>query len=143
MEDDHLRALLAGWTADVRAERARSVRDAEGWERRVAADEATCTGLVLDLADRRWPAIVTTTAGRSAGGRIEAVGRDFLAVVPEGRPTVLIGLRWVAAVQLDLPAGSVGTPGSRTIDERAPGIADVLTTSSSGGPGSAASSAPP
>jgi hypothetical protein len=88
------------WAAEVRARDAADARVRERWLRRSAEEEADFAGLLLDLAERRVAAVITTSSGRRHPGRVAAVGADFVAVRTEGDRTTLVALAAVAAVRV-------------------------------------------
>jgi hypothetical protein len=113
-EGDPAWAALAGverWAAEARAREAADARMRERWLRRSAEEEAELAGLLLDLAERRVPALVTTTSGRRHTGRLAAVGADFVALRrPDDRIT-LVALGALASVRVagQQPAMRSGT----------------------------------
>ncbi|MDP8991956.1 MAG: hypothetical protein M3N31_02715, partial [Actinomycetota bacterium] len=67
-EVDALLAELARWGADVRAGDAARSRARERWLRRQASEDATFTGVALDLAEQGAGVAVRTTTGRTLHG---------------------------------------------------------------------------
>ncbi|MEO0494190.1 MAG: hypothetical protein AAF081_12320, partial [Actinomycetota bacterium] len=59
-------------------------RARQRWLERVAAEEATLPGVLVDLAERRRPVTVQTLDGHRVTGPVVAVGADF-GVVREPR----------------------------------------------------------
>ena len=105
-EGDPAWAALAGverWAAEVRAREAADSRMRERWLRRSAEEEAELSGLLLDLAERRAPALVTTTSGRRHTGRLAAVGADFVALRSDDDRITLVALGALASVRATAP----------------------------------------
>jgi hypothetical protein len=73
---DRLLADLGRWAADARASDAARTRARERWLRRQAAEEATLSGVALDLAERGDTIVLKTTSGRAHRGQLVAVARD-------------------------------------------------------------------
>lgn len=111
----------ARWAADERLTQAGQARARERWLRQQATEEATFTGLLRDLAERRAEVVVTTTSSRHPG-QLVGVGHDF-CVVAAGHGTTLVALAAVAAVAT--PTASVPAAGDRSapLDQR---LVDVL-----------------
>ena len=80
---------LERWAAGARAQEAADERVRERWLRQAAEEEASFAGLLADLAEGGRAVVLTTTAGRRHQGPVVAVGWDFLALVGEGRLTLL------------------------------------------------------
>lgn len=102
---------LDRWVAEARVDLAAAQRARERWLQEVAAQEATLTGVLLDLAERRSPVAVSTFSGRRHRGAIASVGADFVALHPSSGPDVLVAMSAVAAVRT-LP-GEEATVGDR------------------------------
>ncbi|HEX7275774.1 MAG TPA: hypothetical protein VF244_00225, partial [Acidimicrobiales bacterium] len=106
---------LERWAAGARAQEAAEERIRERWLRQAAEEEASFSGLLVDLAEDGGPVSVTTTAGRRHHGPIAAVGTDFVAVGgPDGR-LVLVAIGAVAEVRPAAggrhpPAATTGRP---------------------------------
>jgi hypothetical protein len=98
------------WAAEARARDAVDARVRERWLRRQAEEEATFAELLLDLAEREVPVLVTTTANRRYVGPVEAVGADFVALRAAGGRTAIVALASVAAVTTAGPAGGRAQP---------------------------------
>lgn len=104
---------LDRWVADARADDAAAQRARERWLRSVAEQEATFTGVLLDLAERSAGIAVTTTAGRRLVGAVEAIGADFVALRVAAGRQVLVAL---AAISVIRTAPSVeDTVGDRVV----------------------------
>lgn len=90
--------------AEVAADQ--SVRDRVGERtlRSVAAEEATLSGIVVDLAEQQSQVVVRTLAGRFHRGVIVATGRNFLVVRDAPRAPVFVPFGGVAWVR---PSGSL------------------------------------
>lgn len=95
--DDPL-AGLSKWVAEGRVDAAAGERARQRWLERQADEDATMTGVLLDLAERRRPVSLRTMAGRTARGPIVALGADFAIVREERIGDVVIPLRAVATV---------------------------------------------
>jgi hypothetical protein len=118
---DELVAAFARWAADQRVSAAAEERARERWLRQQAGAAATLVGVLVDLAERAAP-VVVSVAGVRRSGRIAAAGDDFCVLDPTGnaRPCLIvtraIGAVWPArgsaassgerpaAVALSLPA---------------------------------------
>ena len=97
-QDDAGLEGLERWAADARAREAAEARARERWLRTQAEEDARLAQVLAGLAERRAPAVATTTTGHSVNGRVTAVGEDFLALSgPAGRLTLipLAALAWV------------------------------------------------
>jgi hypothetical protein len=127
MDDDALRRLLIGWTADARAEDELALRTSLHWKRQQAMGEATAAGLLLDLVERGTSVALLTSYGERYGGTLLAVGIDFLAVAQERQaPTLLLRTDCLAAVDVDTHPRSAGVPSNRSIPPGARSLGDVL-----------------
>jgi hypothetical protein len=98
----HRRADLAGrlaaWVAGARADDAAAARAREGFLRRTAPEDGTFAAVLLDLAERGAPVLVTTTAGRRHRGVVAGVGHDFAALRTPGGRDVVLAHRGIASV---------------------------------------------
>lgn len=124
-EVDALLAELARWGADVRAGDAARSRARERWLRRQASEDATFTGVALDLAEQGAGVAVRTLTGRTLRGRMAAVARDFCVLVhDEGAPT-FVALAAVATLRPEAGhrAGDAESNRAAAVDTT---LADVL-----------------
>jgi hypothetical protein len=94
-----LTARLERFAAAARVDEAARGRARERWLRRAASEEATVRGVLVDLAERRAPVAVHTTAGRAHNGEICAVGGDFVALRTRAGTDVLVACDAVVAVR--------------------------------------------
>jgi hypothetical protein len=77
-------AALHAWIAEGQVDEAARARARQRWLERQAAEEATLAGVLVDLAERGRPVLVTTRGGHRLSGPVRAVGADF-GVVRETR----------------------------------------------------------
>lgn len=94
---DCLLGDLALWAADTRAADAADARSRERWLRRQAAEEATLSGVGLDLAEQDTAVVVRSTSGRAHHGRLVAVARDFWLLVPHATSAAIGSTRLTGA----------------------------------------------
>jgi hypothetical protein len=113
---EHMLAELARWAGQARAADTARDRSRERWLRQQAAEEATFTGVALDLAERRCAVAIGTANGRTLRGALSAVARDFWVVDGDGVAT-FVAAAYVVSVR-PLP----GTGGGDATGDRA----DVL-----------------
>lgn len=109
---DELAAALARWAADAAVAEAAGTRTRERWLRQQAGETATLTGVLVDLAERATPAVVTLRSGVHRG-RVVGVGRDFCVLA--SRASVVVALDAVVSVAAG-PASvaeRTGTDGDR------------------------------
>jgi hypothetical protein len=78
---------------------------------RQAKEEATMGAVLLDLAERGRPVLLSTSAGRAFRGPIRAVGADFVVIRDVGLGEVIIPSRSLAVVRP--AAGDDGAGGER------------------------------
>ncbi|MDH3756172.1 MAG: hypothetical protein OEU32_20090 [Acidimicrobiia bacterium] len=71
---------LHRWAAEARVDEAAQARLRERWLLQQAAEDATFTGTLVDLAERGHPIGVHTAGGRRHRGAVTAVGSDFFAL---------------------------------------------------------------
>jgi len=76
LTSDYPLAALQRWVADGQVDEAARARSRRRWLEKVATEEATLGGVLLDLAERGRPVIVRTLAGQRVTGPIIAVGAD-------------------------------------------------------------------
>jgi len=118
-----LLARLGEWVASAAVDEAAAARARERWLRRIAAEEATFAGVLLDLAERSAPVVVTGRGGRRHRGLLRAVGADFCGLrTPEGAD-VLLTYGGIASVRPEAGAEAVSGDRPVTIDV---GIAEAL-----------------
>lgn len=92
-------ARLDRWVADARVDEAALQRSRERWLREVAEQEATVSGVLADLAERRVALTVRTGAGRRHHGTIGVVGADFVALQLAAGAEVLLAVRGIGVVR--------------------------------------------
>ena len=143
---DRLLGDLGQWAADSRAAEAAGARSRERWLRRQAAEEATASGIALDLAERQAAVVLRTTSGRAHQGRLAAVARDFWLLVPHASASSFesIGMTGVTLVATEAIASLRTQPadGAESLPEAsgargvplAVSMAEVLTDLASDGP---------
>ena len=102
------------FAAEVDAEEAVRRLGQEAWQRLQAEEAAHFDGLLLDLAERSEPMTLTLADGRPVAGRIEALGRDLIAVRREEGGLSLIDRGSVTSVRL--PPGGPDLVGDRPTD---------------------------
>lgn len=95
---DALIAAMGAWAADQRAEEAAAGRSRTGWLRRQAAEAATLSGVLVDLAERAAPVTLETLSG-PYDGQVEVVTTGLCGLRrPEGGVT-LVALSAVTALR--------------------------------------------
>jgi hypothetical protein len=98
---------LDAWAAEVRADEAVASRAREAFLRRTAGEDATFAGIVLDLAERGAPVLITVGRRRHRG-TVGTVGSDFCALrTPEGR-LVFVAFGGIASVRPEGRAPAAG-----------------------------------
>jgi hypothetical protein len=90
---------LEQWVADARIDAAADQRARERWLQSAAEHDATFSGVLLDLAERRASVTIQTTAGRRHHGTIEAIGADFVVLHKPAGADVLLALRSVTSAR--------------------------------------------
>ncbi len=95
---------LSRWAAAARADAAAAARTRERWLRQQADEEATVAGVLLDLAERRCPAVLHTSVGRRHRGIVVAVGADFCAVRTDHGSNALLAIEALTAARPDARA---------------------------------------
>jgi hypothetical protein len=106
--DDFLGSLDRLLAESAAAEAARE-RSQERTLRDVAEQEATWTGICVDLAERGTPVVVRTASGRLHRGRVSGVGRDFVVLRGhDAAPPTFVSISMVASLRPQ--------PGARTSD---------------------------
>jgi hypothetical protein len=96
-----LEDALGRWAGDQRAGAAAGARRREHWLRQQAAESATVTGVLLDLAERRAAVRIDTTGGPHQG-QVEAVTSGLCALRQPDGGIALIALPAVTAVHTGL-----------------------------------------
>jgi hypothetical protein len=91
-------ARLDRWVAEARVDEAALQRSRERWLREVAEQEATLSGVLADLAERR-AGVSIAVAGRRHHGVVAAIGVDFVALQVANGPDVLLSLSAVGVVR--------------------------------------------
>ncbi len=99
-----LDAALGRLTDETRADEAARVRSREHWLRRQADEDASLTGVLVDLAERGDRVVLSTVARRRHRGWLLAVGDDFCLVRAETGTEVLVSHRGLATVRAE-PGG--------------------------------------
>lgn len=102
------------WTAEGRSDETRHSRERERWMALQAAEEATFSGVLLDLAESGTTVAVTTASGRRHRGTIELVSSALCVLLTDGGAEVLLR-----------PSGIVNV--RPHLDSRAPGLGDRRT----------------
>jgi hypothetical protein len=109
---DLLRRLSA-WAAAARADDAATARSRQRWLRQAAEEDATFAGVLLDLAERRMPVVVTGRAGRRHRCTVAGVGADFVLVRVDGADA-LLAFTGIAAVRPE--SAGPAAAGDRAVD---------------------------
>lgn len=104
---DHL-AGLARWAAAGRVDEAARARARQHWLARMAEEEATLVGVLLDLAERARPILVGTVAGHKSRGLISVVGADFCILTEPGLGDVIVPLSKISMIR-PAPGDQPGT----------------------------------
>ncbi len=104
---------LARLVADSQASAAARARSRERSLRQQATEEATFTGLLLDLAEDGSEVSIRTRAGRSVYGVIAGLGRDFILLRTGAGADTLVVLRALAAVRRRPGQHAPDTAGAR------------------------------
>lgn len=92
-------APLVRWIAAGRVDEAARARARQRWLERQAREEATLGGVLVDLAERGRPVMVSTVGRRGFRGPVRAVGADFVVIREDGLGDVIIPLRSLASVR--------------------------------------------
>ncbi|MGH9083825.1 MAG: hypothetical protein ACRDYW_00090 [Acidimicrobiales bacterium] len=95
-------ARLERWVADARVDEDAMRRARERWLQDVAQQEATFSGVLADLAERRAPVTLETTAGRRHHGVVHVIGADFAALRVRSSLEVLVALGAIDVVRTSL-----------------------------------------
>lgn len=94
---DDLVAAFARWAADERVSEAARKRTRERWLRQQATEDATLSGILTDLAERRSE-VVATTRSRQLVGRLLGVAFDFFVLEDRDGAGVLVATEHLASV---------------------------------------------
>jgi hypothetical protein len=97
---------LDGLLADAAAHQVARDRVGERMLRQAAEEEATFTGVLVDLAERRDVVTIRTSGGRSLRGIIRAVGRDFVIVRDSELPPAFVAFAAIASIRSPSARGS-------------------------------------
>ncbi|HZA78617.1 MAG TPA: hypothetical protein VE623_19735 [Acidimicrobiales bacterium] len=98
MLGEGLAARIDRWAAEARVDEAARRRAREHWLRHQAEEEASLSGVLTDVAERRTPVILHVRGGRQHRGDVRAVGRDFVAL-RSGATETIVALDAVVSVQ--------------------------------------------
>jgi hypothetical protein len=113
-----LDARLHRWASEARVDEAARRRAREWWLRRQAEEGATLVGVLADLLEAGTAVSVHTSSGRRHGGRVRALGADFVAV---GAPTGLVLVALDAVTSLRTAPSEPPVVGDRPLDDAAAG----------------------
>jgi hypothetical protein len=116
---------LDRWLAAARTEEAAAARARERWLRRAAEEEGTFAGVLLDLAERGRPVVVTGAGGRRHRGTVAAVGLDFAVLRLDDGAQVLCPFAGVAAVRAETRAAPATGDRAVTLEV---GLPEALAT---------------
>ncbi len=89
---------LEGWAAEERARDAARSRARVRWLLTQAEEDGRFAGVLAGLAEAGTTVSLTTAGGRQVGGRLAALGEDFVAVATAGG-TTLVALAAVTCVR--------------------------------------------
>lgn len=113
VEIDQFLEDLSRWSAESSTSEAATARSRERWLRTRGEEEATLTGVLVDLCERRAPVVLHTSAGRSHAGRPLAVGDDFVVLGRErSTSATVVPLRSVSSART-LPGDQAPPPTGR------------------------------
>jgi hypothetical protein len=90
---------LERWVAELRTEDAARSRARVGAMRALAAEEATLSGVLVDLLERDAPVLLTLTNGRRHRGQVLVVGPDAVVLRVDRREWLVTRLAAVASVR--------------------------------------------
>lgn len=113
---------LDRWVAEARVDDAALQRSRERWLREVADQEATLSGVLTDLAERR-AGVTIDAGGRRHHGLIAAIGVDFVALQVASGPDVLLAISAIGVVRT-APAVAAAVGDRMVVTELR--LADVL-----------------
>jgi len=98
-DDGALTTALYQWAADARIDELSQARSREHSLRQQLAEDATFSGVLVDLAEHAQPVTVSTASTRSHAGHIVAVGVDFIILRDEMASEILIRRAAVTSVR--------------------------------------------
>jgi hypothetical protein len=111
-----------------RGDDAARARSREHWLRRQADEEATFSGVLVDLAERGDRVAVATVTGRRHRGWLRGVGADFCVLETDDAQQVVVRLGALASVRPEpgqpFAGGDRGTVGARTLADHLASLAD-------------------
>ncbi|MBW3649362.1 MAG: hypothetical protein KY458_02215 [Actinobacteria bacterium] len=114
--DDGDKAFLAELdrlVADAAVEGAARQRAQSRVLRQIAQESATFAGVALELAERGDVVVARTTTGRSHGGRVLAVGADFLVLRDSSGPPVVLAMAGITSLRPRPGTGPSDAAGAR------------------------------
>ena len=94
-----LTARLERWAGDARVDEAARRRSRERWLLQSAEEGGTLAGVLADLAERGVAVALRTSAGRRHGGRVRAIGADFVALDTVASGEVVVALAAISSVR--------------------------------------------
>ncbi len=101
---------LLTWLADARVDDAATERRRQWWLRRQAEEQSSLVGVLLDLAERGRPIVLSDRSGSSHRGRLSLIGANVV-VIETGRGDIVVPLVAVTSVRSD--PGGAATTGDR------------------------------
>lgn len=113
---------LDAWVAAARIDGAAAERARERWLAEVAGQEATLSGVLADLAERRAVVAVATRPGRRHRGTIGLIGADFVVLRAEAGSELAVSTGAITDVR---SVGRVDVLGDRMLGTELR-LADVL-----------------
>lgn len=117
---------LADWLDEVRTDSARDRRRREHWLRRQAADDASLTGVLVDLAEQGHLVRITTTGGGRHLGRVRGAGAEVV-VLESGRQRVVVAADAVVTVQAAPGEQMVTSPVGHRVGDDPTTLGDLLS----------------
>jgi tRNA pseudouridine-54 N-methylase len=98
--DDALLRAIRRWNADASTASTQRQRTAERWHRQAAGEEMHLRGLLHDVMDRNATVRFVLRNGRIHVAAVSAIGRDFVAVRADERPTAVLAIGAIASIDL-------------------------------------------
>lgn len=92
-------AGLGRWIGAGQVDAAARARARQHWLRRQAEEQATLGGVLVDLAERGQPLMLSTRARRRVAGPVRAVGADFCIVREQASGDVVVPMAAIATVR--------------------------------------------